>query len=913
MKNKIIGVQLFIFTLCINWIQGQNVVNFTSDEGFTNGALYNQTGWDSNYQTTTWNVDANQGLVSTSAEWKRAAWGQEFALSGAGDQITFRVDLNFTGNLTAQNNPMIKIGFSSSSAVSTSNPPSNTVFLSTTNDSEDTPGGALQLRNNTNSAPLSLETVLPISDCQGSNGTTDDLAVLVTFTLGTAADTSTLSAKLLNVTDGTASSIGSYTGVSAAIYAAATSKIYGFFHAQSFKSGNSISAINVKKVSMTTNVDVFPNIKRMIGDISKLDRTKYFNIHSNPNDVENGFYSNYNVSQSGRAFWSPGSAAMQNTGVVGAYPDPITGGTTELREVRRYIATDHPNKVYVEGLDPIAFADWTVDYFKNRVAPFSRPEYYEPMNEPFVHARDFYDEPDWNSAAEARVKLEMTQFFKQIGQKIHAASELANMKVLGFSSAFPSFEKNDFSIWNQNMKLFMDEAGEDMDAFSTHLYDGINQIGKDTKRSGSNMEAILDMIETYSYVKWGIIKPHAITEFGGIENDEFSDLSNMQSIRSQNAMLFGLLERTNRMEIAIPFTTGKSTWHITEENNYMPYKAVLYKPIPLGVPLDQVTGWEFTNRIYFYDLWKDLAGDRVLIKSDNRDVQVQAFMNNNKLYVALNNLDDFNQPINLNLNGNLPTISNVRIKSLTIHRDADPDYTDQLFSTHPETFTLSKNETTLIEYTFSESPTYDNLIESERYYSQTYLQAIQAGQPINFNFNNVFTPNSGYATLAMSIGRKHNRSKAPTVLINGVSIPMPSNWKGYNQTSRDDFFGAIEIPVPINLIQPDNTISITFPDSDGHISSVVLTVDSLNSPVLGMNTTESDLGRNKLKIYPNPNTGIVQIINAEVGSMISVYSITGAKVFTSRYDKTSINLEHLSNGLYFVRVHNTTLKLIIKR
>ena len=837
MKNKIIGVQLFIFAFCICWIQGQNVVNFTSDEGFTNGALYNQTGWDSNYQTATWMVDATQGLVSTSEEWKRAAWGQEFALSGSGDQITFRVDLNFTGNLTAQNNPMIKIGFSPSSAVSTSNPPSNTVFLSTTNDSEDTPGGALQLRNNTNNAPLSLETVLSISDCQGSNGTTDDLAVLVTFTLGTAADTSTLSAKLLNVTDGTASSIGSYTGVSAAIYAAATSKIYGFFHAQSFKSGNSISAINVKKVSMTTNVDVFPKIKRRIGGISLLDRTKYFNIHSNPNDVENGFYSNYNVSQSGRAFWSPGSAAMQNTGVVGVYPDPITGGTAELREVRRYIATDHPNKVYAAGLDPIAFADWTVDYFKNRVAPFSRPEYYEPMNEPFVHARDFYDEPDWNSAAEARVKLEMTQFFKQIGQKIHAASELANMKILGYSAAFPSFEKNDFSIWNQNMKLFMDEAGEDIDAFSTHLYDGINQIGQDTKRSGSNMEAILDMIETYSYVKWGIIKPHAITEFGGIENDEFSDLSNIQSIRSQNAMLFGLLERTDRMEIAIPFTTGKSTWHITEENNYMPYKAVLYKPIPLGVPLDQVTGWEFTNRIYFYDLWKDLAGDRVLIKSDNRDIQVQAFMNSNKLYVALNNLDDFDQPINLNLNGNLPAISSVRIKSLTIHRDADPDYTDQLFSTHPETHTLSKNQTTLIEYTFSESPTYDNLIESERYYSQTYLQAIQAGQPINFNFNNVFTPTSGYATLAMSIGRKHNRSKAPTVLINGVSIPVPSNWKGYNQTSRDDFFGAIEIPVPINLIQPDNTISITFPDSDGHISSVVLTVDSLNSTVLGMNTT----------------------------------------------------------------------------
>ena len=32
-----------------------------------------------------------------------------------------------------------------------------------------------------------------------------------------------------------------------------------------------------------------------------------------------------------------------------------------------------------------------------------------------------------------------------------------------------------------------------------------------TPFKSSNMEAILDLIETYSYVKWGIIKPHAIT------------------------------------------------------------------------------------------------------------------------------------------------------------------------------------------------------------------------------------------------------------------------------------------------------------------------------------------------------------------------------------------------------------------
>ena len=910
MKIRYYYILSIVLAFSINCVNSQNVVNFTTDEGFTSGALYNQPNWDANFQTSTWMVDASQGMVTATDEWKRAAWEQGFSLSGVGDEITFRVDLNFTGNLTAQNNPLIKIGFSASSDVGGSNPPSSTVFLSTTADNEDNPGGSLQLRNNTNSLPLSLETSLSISGCQGVNGLTDDLAVVVTLSLGENAMTSTISAKLLNTTDGTSSNLGSYSGIDTQVYDAATSNIYGFFHAQSFKVGNGLSAINVKKVSITTNIDIFPKVKRMIGEISTLDRSKYFNIHSNANDVEADLYSNYNISQVGRQFWSPGSAALQSTGAVGIYPDPLTGDT-EMREVRKYVATDHPYKVYAQGLDPIPFADWVVEYFKNHVDTYLRPEYYEPMNEPFVHARDFYDEPDWDPVAEATVKLEMAQFFKHVGQKIHAAPELANMKVIGYSAAYPTFEKNDFSIWDQNMKMFMDEAGADMDGFSTHLYDGVNLIGQDTRRSGSNMEAILDLIETYSYVKWGIIKPHAITEFGGIENGEYNDIMNVQSIRSQNSILFGLLERTDRMEIAIPFTTGKSTWHITEENNYMPYKAVLYKPIPIGVPLDEVTGWEYTERIHFYDLWKDVSGDRILIRTDNMDVLVQGFLDGNKLHIALNNLDDFDLPINLNLNGNLPNISQLTIKSLIIHPDADPDYTIQTSTELLKTYGLKKNETAVLEYTFSEPITFDNVIQSERYYSTTYLQAIQANNPINYNFNNVdLVGNSGYAMLAMSIGRKHDRSKSPTVIVNGISIPVPSNWKGYNQIDRDDFFGTIEIPVPLNIIQENNSVSITFEDSNGHLSSLVLNVESYDSSLLGINTSE--VTTQKLKLYPNPTAAQLNIVNAKMDSVISIYSITGVRVFISKYDGLPINLDQLDNGLYFVKIDNKTLKLIIK-
>ena len=125
------------------------------------------------------------------------------------------------------------------------------------------------------------------------------------------------------------------------------------------------------------------------------------------------------------------------------------------------------------------------------------------------------------------------------------------MKIIGYGAAWPSFELKDFNNWKTNMGLFLDIAGDEMDAISYHLYDGVNQTGQNNKRSGSNNEAIMDLIETYSFSRWGFIKPHAITEYGGIAKNEFSLIQNMQSIRSQNAMIFGLLDREDRLEISI--------------------------------------------------------------------------------------------------------------------------------------------------------------------------------------------------------------------------------------------------------------------------------------------------------------------------------------------------------------------------
>lgn len=83
----------------------------------------------------------------------------------------------------------------------------------------------------------------------------------------------------------------------------------------------------------------------------------------------------------------------------------------------------------------------------------------------------------------------------------------------------------------------------------------------------------------------------------------------------------------------------------------------------------------------------------------------------------------------------------------------------------------------------------------------------------------------------MSIGREHDKSKAPNVKVNGVSINVPDNWAGYDQGNRDLFFGAIEIPIPFNLLTSDNEIAITFNDTGGHISTVIMEVNNEIDPI----------------------------------------------------------------------------------
>ena len=571
---------------------------------------------------------------------------------------------------------------------------------------------------------------------------------------------------------------------------------------------------------------VEPSVQKFIGDVSELDRTKYFNIHApGSSPLLELFYKDYNVEQSGRGFYGPGIEAKKMMGEVGVYPKFNAKKSDKPKPVTRYVATEHPRNLYKEGVNLEEASDWAVNYFKN-TKESNRPLWYEPMNEPFVHAKDFYEEKDWDPVAELRVKTEMSQLFKALAKKIHAEPSLKNIKVMGYGAAWPSFELKNFKNWETNMGLFLEIAGDELDAISYHLYDGVNQVGQENKRSGSNNEAIMDLIETYSYQRWGFVKPHAITEYGGIVQKEFSLINNVQSIRSQNAMIFGLLDREDRLEISIPFTTDNAKWHITKQNNYLPYKAVLWRPENMGVPKKEITGWLYTNRIQFYELWKSLKGKRVFVSTSNPDIQVQAFLNDKKLFVALNNLDDVTQQLALDLTSIKSNLKDILIKSLTVYLNDFPRYYEQTIDNIPELFSIDPAETIVMEINLKNNISFNNQIKVSRYYNTNYLLPIEANNELIFEFNGV-EPGVGFAKLNMSLGRGHNLSKTPEVFVNDKKVEVPLNWKGYDQANRKKFFGAIEIPVPMDFIMKNNTVRISFPENGGHLSSLILDIEKI--------------------------------------------------------------------------------------
>ena len=232
----------------------------------------------------------------------------------------------------------------------------------------------------------------------------------------------------------------------------------------------------------------------------------------------------------------------------------------------------------------------------------------------------------------------------------------------------------------------------------------------------------------------------------------------------------------------------------------------------------------------------------------------------------------------------------------------------------------------ILEYEFVEEVTINQTTAEKTYWADRYKREILVGRTNAFTFENVALAGNGEAVLRLGMGREHGSDLNPTIEVNGevLEIPRVRDWRGYDQRTRDSYFGVIEIEVPYELlVEGRNEIKVSVLDDDkgGFITSVGLQVFNFSRPVPRFDEVASiaknDITYRAFGLLPNPAQDEVKIISDFEGQIsYTIFQINGAKVAQSFTDNKMISTNDLEKGMYLITLHSEyhqeKLRLMIK-
>ncbi|QBG46760.1 hypothetical protein EGM51_04890 [Verrucomicrobia bacterium S94] len=581
--------------------------------------------------------------------------------------------------------------------------------------------------------------------------------------------------------------------------------------------------------------------EQVLGETSELDRSTFFNVHSSytgvaltADDLEQ--LKSLNVGF-GRAFDGPFSGHQNGTpypetavirkrssGVIArAKADPLY-----VYRTTRRIITDEPGTVFNMQDDPAEMARYAADILEYNYEDDFRPDFYSPISLPFVAAGKY-------GGDQAAVRERMTQVIARIGEEIDRRG--LSTQVIGYTSAWPMMHYWDFGHWHGRMKMFMDVAGEHIDAIDFILMDATQYEKDDSRRSGSRVEALLDLVETYGAMKWGKPKPFAFSEFGDVssgwpEGDTYSPARSSAELNAYNHFLFSLLGREDRVLIAVPFITTKSPWYYNNPNHqWQPYSADLWRPDPESIVEGKPSRFLETEKMEFYRLWRDVRGKRRFAESSDAGISVYAFAEGTDAFICLNSFKDEQHTVLLELSDGLPEIRSVELKRMFVPKQQAVLYSKTKIGSLPDLLNMKPHETIILHVSYAAPPASQHHVKTQTYYSDSYLLPISKNKPLTLCIHNVEANDETTGTLRVSLAREHGLSKKPTLTVNGYTIDFPNQWMGDDQSNRKGgFFGSIPVNIPAGIILSENEITLTFPDEGGRVSTVVMDVHKPEGP-----------------------------------------------------------------------------------
>ncbi|WP_075601965.1 Ig-like domain-containing protein [Saccharicrinis aurantiacus] len=543
-------------------------------------------------------------------------------------------------------------------------------------------------------------------------------------------------------------------------------------------------------------------------------------------------------------------------------------------------------------------AEWMVEYLDNFFANSIEeegellPKYWEVINEPDMlmntgafMASSWEELWEYHSLVAKGIKARLGNKAPQIGGMtwgLHdlAGDDLNRGRTVNFHDGYWGNTEGDevmrqlaqqkmeseyltqtgpWTQWDVLWKGFMNTAGSDMDFYSLHFYDWPTYDATGgTIRSGSAVEATLEMVEWYDVYKNGIEnrKPVVVSEYGAVqgawEYKPHDRRYDWECLKPFSSMLMQFLQRPDYIPLTMPFTPIKAQWGDIKNADgslQYPYQYKMMRD-------DDDDGvFEWSDYIKWFELWSEVKGTRVYTKSTDPDVQVDCYIDNKNVYLILNNLEETEANVSLGILGSSLIPQNVNIKHLYLQGEDNIILNKSNFSEAPSSVSLAAEGTMIIKYTYSQSIDIEHVVNEYKFYGEPVSDdqrvSIQAGLN-TFYVNNVTVPtdsNKSQALLKITANLFDAKDdqvgflSIDKLLINGTEVETPLDWKGKSQ-GRSRYFGTLDIPIPVSVLKANNKIEVDFHHS-GEVNVVNIvtweTTKDIYIPVSDVNLVTGSL------------------------------------------------------------------------
>jgi hypothetical protein len=244
----------------------------------------------------------------------------------------------------------------------------------------------------------------------------------------------------------------------------------------------------------------------------------------------------------------------------------------------------------------------------------------------------------------------------------------------------------------------------------------------------------------------------------------------------------------------------------------------------LFVPYDytDVTRPVPTHLLSFFRFFRGVDGRRIKALCNDPDLQVRAFVDGNRLFLAINNLNT--KPETVALHG--MDVLEVEIRRLGRNADFSGRYTEVKESL-PEWLTVDGLEAVMIVADFDQPVVATSSVnEVVCYGDKTAVPLAEA----EFRIRVPKEEEIDYAVLRIGLTRGVGLEHNPVVKLNGKALDIPLEDCAVRLEDRE-YATTKLIPVDPAELLAENTVSVSFPDgSEGAVGTVVFRVAVKENP-----------------------------------------------------------------------------------